>query len=47
MEIKIYECKLCREKGARHSVRKHIRENHFWKGKKLSDKITTKKNGKR
>ncbi len=37
--IKIYECKLCKFKGARHIVRKHIRENHFWKAKVLSDKV--------
>ena len=40
--IKIFECKLCGFKGIRCLVRKHIRENHLWKGKELSSKIKSK-----
>ena len=37
-KIKIFECKLCKHRGIRKEVRKHIRDNHFWKmGKSLTD----------
>ena len=40
--IKMFECKLCEYKGIRKEVRKHIRENHFWKDENvLSSKIKT------
>ena len=32
--IKIFECKFCEYKGTRKEVRKHIRKNHLWQGKK-------------
>jgi len=38
-KIKIYECKLCKFKGGRKAVRKHIRENHLARGEILSAKI--------
>ena len=33
-KIKMYKCKLCKYKGTRKGVRKHIRENHLWQGYK-------------
>ena len=41
--IKIYECKLCDFTGIRKEVRKHIRENHFWRGEELPKKIKSNK----
>ncbi len=37
--IKVYECKLCKFRGIRKNTRTHIKENHLWRGKALSEQI--------
>lgn len=36
--MKIYECKICKFKGLRQTVREHIKKTHNWKAKKSLSK---------
>ncbi len=40
--MKIYGCKICDFEGIRKEVRKHIRNNHLWKGSKLNGQIKSR-----
>lgn len=42
MGIKTYMCKICKKKGSRKSIRKHIQEEHKVKGKQSANPMLTK-----